>query len=191
MVRVYRGLGCRAGRAMLVVAVLAASLLAGFSSTNAFVWQREALSQGEWWRLLSAHLVHLSAQHLLLNLLGLWLVMELLCETLSTAAWTSLLLVSALGTSVLLLLLQPQLHWYAGLSGVLHGLWAGGAAFRWIDERKNRFLLILLALFARLIIGGQVGSEFTVIAEAHWYGAFCGLFWFVLTRLHERLADFD
>ncbi len=181
----------RSACAVMAAIVVTASLLAGFSPENPLVWQRESLAHGEGWRLLSAHMVHLSPRHLLMNVLGLWLVTELLCETLTAAQWMSLLLVCALGTSLLLLLLQPQLQWYAGLSGVLHGLWSGGAAFRWLNEKKLVSLLALLALFARLLSSTYVISEFPVIAEAHWYGAFSGLFWLVLARVHERRPVLD
>ncbi len=177
--------------AVIAVTVVIASLLAGFSHNNPLVWQREALAHGQVWRLLSAHLVHLSPRHLVMNVLGLWVVTELLCETLTAAQWMSLLLVCALGTSLLLLLLQPELQWYAGLSGVLYGLWSGGAAFRWIGERKFFYLLSLLVLFASLQRGTPVINEFPVIAEAHWYGAFSGLFWLVLARAHERRPVLD
>lgn len=185
------GMGDRPAPVALIAIVVIVSLMAGFSPVSPLVWQREALSDGECWRLISAHLVHLNPRHLVMNLLALWLVKELPCATLSTVHWVWLSMVSALGISLLLFLLQPQLQWYAGLSGVLHGLWSGGAAYRWIIERKNIFLLALLALFARLAIGGQVSNEFSVIAEAHWYGAFSGLLWFALIWLYERLPVFD
>ena len=186
-----RAVAVRPAWAVLAVSIVVASLLGGFSAANPLVWQREALGEGEYWRLLSAHLVHLSPWHLLTNLLGLWLVTELLCETFTVAQWISLLFASALGVSLLLLLLQADLQWYAGLSGVLHGLWSGGAACRWVVERKKIFLLALLALFARLMMGRQISDEFLVIAEAHWYGAFSGLLWLVLTRMYERHPVFD
>ncbi len=181
----------RTAPALLIMIVISVSLLAGFSPANPLVWQREALNEGECWRLFSAHLVHLNLRHLMMNLLGLWLAKELTCATLTTTQWLSLWMVSSLGVSLLLLLLQPQLQWYAGLSGVLHGLWSGGAAFRWIVERKNIFLLVLLALFIRLTIGGHVSDEFLVIAEAHWYGAFSGLLWFGWIAVYERRRVFD
>jgi len=191
MALIWRSWDRRSAPAMLIVIVVALSLLAGFSSTNALVWRRAALNEGDYWRLLSAHLVHLSPRHLLMNLLALWLVSELTCKTLSSAQWISLAMMSALGISLSLWLLQPQLQWYAGLSGVLHGLWSGGAAYRYLIERKKFFLLALLALFVRLMIGAQASNEFPVIAVAHWYGACSGLLWLALTQVHERLHVFD
>lgn len=191
MALIWQSLGRRSALALLIVIIGMLSLLAGFSSANSFVWQRDALNEGDYWRLLSAHLVHLSPRHLLINLLALWLVSELMCDTLSSVQWILLSLMSALGISLGLWLLQPQLQWYAGLSGVLHGLWSGGAAYRWRVERKKIFLLALLALFVRLMINVQVSEEFPVIAVAHWYGACSGLLWLALTQVHERLHVFD
>ena len=153
------------------------SRVAGYSSDGALVWQRDALAAGEWWRLFSAHAVHLSSTHLLLNLLGLLLLSELLCDELSAAEWSSLLLMCALGISLLLWFLQPQLQWYAGLSGVLYGLWAGAAGLRCVVAKKPIHWLALMALMVRLASGSASIADIPVVAEAHWYGAACGLLW--------------
>lgn len=92
-----------------------------------FRYERAALLSGEWWRFFTGHLVHLNFTHLALNLFGLFLVCELLWHGLPWAHGCALLFFSALGTSALFWWLHPELAWYAGLSGVLHGLWAGCA----------------------------------------------------------------
>lgn len=92
-----------------------------------FRYDRAALSSGEWWRMATGHLVHLNMPHLLFNLLGLFLICELLWRDLPWSHGLGLLLSAAIGTSALLFWLHPELAWYAGLSGALHGLWAGCA----------------------------------------------------------------
>jgi rhomboid family GlyGly-CTERM serine protease len=77
---------------------------------------------------------------------------------------------------------HPEVIWYVGLSGVLHGLFVYGAI------REIRFypfsgyvLLLLLAgkLFWEYMNGALPGSEEMtggrVIVEAHLYGAIAGL----------------
>lgn len=94
-------------------------------------YDRAALLSGQWWRGLTGHLVHLNFAHVLLNLAGLILICELLWHRLPWLHGSALLLFSAAGTSFLLWWLHPELAWYAGLSGALHGLWAGCALSGW------------------------------------------------------------
>ena len=45
---------------------------------NLLEYQRRAIGEGELWRLFSGHLVHLGWEHLLMNLVGFWLIWALL-----------------------------------------------------------------------------------------------------------------
>jgi rhomboid family GlyGly-CTERM serine protease len=92
-----------------------------------FRYDRAALESGEAWRVITAHLVHLNTPHLLFNLLGLWLLCELLWHEMPLLHGLGLLGSTAIGISALLWWRHPELAWYAGLSGALHGLWAGCA----------------------------------------------------------------
>ncbi|MFE8071216.1 rhombosortase [Marinobacteraceae bacterium S3BR75-40.1] len=158
-------------------------------------YQRSAVEAGEWWRLLTAHGVHLGYWHLLLNLLGLWLVWELVGEALSNVRWLLTLAIVALGTSVGLYLGHPQLQWYVGLSGVLHGLLVAGAL-----GMLSRQPVLALALLG--IVTVKVGLEMLGIADsgvaeliggrviyaAHLYGAVSGAVVGVAWMSLERLA---
>jgi len=175
---------------------LAALLLFWLPSALAGLqWQREALAYGQHWRLLTAHLVHLDALHLLLNLFGLLLICELLWDDMAMNHALTLLLASALGVSLLLWINQPQLRWYAGMSGVLHGLWAGCAGAALLRKKNMFYLGALLLLAAKLAYqsDNQTGSmsSMPVVPVAHLYGALSGLVWLALRQLKQASQVFD
>gem|GEM_PF-4607753 len=100
----------------------------------------EILESGQWWRVLTGNLVHLGYPHLLLNLAGLIMITLLLAHALSVRQWAFTGLISMLGVSFGLLIFDPHLIWYVGLSGALYGLLLGGA----IAEFRNHKLIACL-----------------------------------------------
>ncbi|MDB5761194.1 MAG: rhombosortase [Herminiimonas sp.] len=96
-----------------------------------FRYDRAAVLSGGGWRVLTAHLVHLNTMHLLFNLIGLLLLCELLWNDMPLLHAFGMLGATAIGISVLLFCFHPELAWYAGLSGSLHGLWSGCALAGW------------------------------------------------------------
>ena len=148
---------------------------------EALRYERTAVG-GQPWRLLSAHAVHLGWAHCLMNAGGLALCAALAAGTRSWRAWAAAIAVLALGVGVLLLVASPQTKNYAGLSGVLYGLFIWVLAPRaWRGDRVA--WLVLIAVAARIawqmfhppsdaqraLIGGEV------MVEAHLYGALCAL----------------
>ena len=155
------------------------------------MWDRAAIAAGQWWRLLTAHWVHLDTRHLLLNLFGLLLIVELLCQTMTALYLTGLLITSAMGVSSLLWYLQSSLQWYAGLSGLLCGLWAAGAALTWLNGRQHLAVCAWIALVVKLIWFNHPVSSMPVVSVAHVYGAASGLLWACFWWMSERKVIFD
>lgn len=178
-------------RVLLLVVVLCLALLLWPQALASLRWERQAIAHGEWWRLLSCHLVHLSPSHAGFNLLGLFVLFELLGEVLAWQDWLSLALVSALGLSLGLLLLSPSVEWYAGLSGLLHGLWAGAALSAWLRTRKRWWALVLLGLLLKLAWPVAVVVGLPVLTESHGYGALAGVLWALMNWFYKRSAIFD
>jgi len=156
--------------------------LFGDVAQQALRYDHGAIQDGQWWRLLSAHLIHLGPSHLLMNLAGLWLVWLLVGHALSSRSWLILLFADALITGLALLIFNPQLGWYVGLSGVLHGLLVTGAIADIRSGHRGTWLLlgaVALKLSWEQLAGPLPGSEAssggTVIVDAHLYGALGGL----------------
>lgn len=157
-------------------------------------YDRVAVMDVELWRLLSGHLVHLSWNHLVLNIAGL-VLLSLLFET----AWQAKDIVlgglfSALLISLGIYLLFPGIGWYVGLSGVLHGWFAIACIRLWSGQPRFARLLIM-GLIAKLVFenvattvtdSDWLGGE--VIEQAHWLGASSGLLYALLCKvIVERL----
>lgn len=174
-----------------VLSLMAILPLCWPTALASLMWQRDALEHGQYWRLLTAHLVHLNLSHLLLNLLGLLLICELLWDDLALADALTLLLFSALGVSLLLWLSQPQLIWYAGLSGVLHGLWSGCAGAGLLRKKNIFYVSALLLLAAKLVCTPDSLGAMPVVPVAHLYGALSGLLWLALRQLTQAKRVFD
>ena len=160
-------------------ALLVLLYLAGDRVELALRYQRQEVLQGEWWRLLTAHLVHGSLRHLVLNIAGLYLVASLLRKDFSRSEWMAVVaaVCTAIGSGFIWL--NPDLQWYVGLSGVLHGCLAAGAIVWWRSERP----LLAAALTALLLVklsweqlhgALPLAGALPVIVDAHLYGAIGG-----------------
>lgn len=118
-----------ASAAPATLAVAATMLLAHAATArvagafDALVHADAALAAGEAWRLVSAHLVHLDAAHLLPNLVGLLALGLPLERRVGPRALLALLAVAGALVS-LGVVLDPAVALYCGLSGALNALFA-------------------------------------------------------------------
>ncbi len=167
-------------------------LLEAAGVRDALAYDRAALGSGQMWRLLSGHFVHLGWTHSILNLAGLALVIWLVGTVFSWSRWLYIGFVSIAAIDAGLWLFNPDLDWYVGLSGLLHGLLAAGLLPRLLQRDRESMVLAVFVL-AKLVweqVGGPLpGSESTsggtVIVDAHLYGVIGGLLAGALLRHRE------
>ena len=147
-----------------------------------FIYQRQSLEQGQLWRLFSGHLVHLNDKHLILNLIAWVIVFFLGVNYLSLSRWIVLLLILTLSISAGLYYFVPEVLYYGGLSGVLHGYFAY-ILVEWIKNKQRLSWIILLLLIAKVLAENfsDMGSstteylELRVVTEAHLIGIVVGI----------------
>jgi rhomboid family GlyGly-CTERM serine protease len=155
-------------------------------------YDRQAIGDGQVWRLLSSQLVHLNAVHLVLNLLGLAGVLAVWSKALTPpTVLLGMFLGSACAVGLGLWFFAPEVAWYAGASGTLHGLFAAGIVLAAETPRGLRVvaalsLLLKLVLEVRLDTGTAELIGAPVIHTAHQFGTFGGgvsaLVWRLLRR---------
>ncbi len=146
----------KALRHTLLLFALPAALVA--SAPAAFLYDRAAILQGEWWRLWTGHWVHFSFSHLAWNLVvllgaGTWL------EHRQPGAARRYALAAAPLISLGLLAGASEMHTYGGLSGLATGLVALLALVQIRTQPAERgWWLAVLALTAGKIAADAVCS---------------------------------
>ncbi len=145
---------------------------------NDLLFLRENIQQGELWRIWTGNLIHSNYYHLVLNLAGFWVFVLLFKESMNAVQlWVSLiLLISGVGFG--LYFLNPELYWYAGLSGALYGLFIIGAIYSLIDKDYLTGFSILIVIPTKIIWdhlyhSGQINADLIgvpVSTDAHLYG---------------------
>jgi len=163
----------------IVIALLALPQMGSVALRASLRYERDALAAGQWWRLVSAHFVHLDLRHLVFNILGLMLLWLLFVREYRGLQWLGVGLCSMLAVDAGLWLGSPQVIWYVGASGVLHGLWSAGAWAQWRRAAPATWLP-LVALLLKLGVEQWRGvsvmaADMQVVLQAHVYGALGGL----------------
>ncbi len=135
------------------------------------VWDK-----GEWWRLITAHFVHLSWPHALLNAAGVAVCCALAPAVFDRRLGWRLAWLAA-GTSMCLAVFSPGLLPYVGLSGVLYGLFAQGLLPAALQRDRQAMLALacLAAWLAWQSLAGPLEAEEALIGgriahAAHLYG---------------------
>jgi rhomboid family GlyGly-CTERM serine protease len=141
---------------------------------------------------LTCHLVHLSSRHWLYNALALIVIAAYFARFYTWRQWLLTYCLSALCISAGLLWFPQGLHSYAGLSGVLHGLFAMGC-LRLAASQPKLALGLGLLLLVKLLLETRFGSVlmptpgFPVAHMAHVYGVIGGvLSWVCVYVVRQR-----
>ncbi|UGA55628.1 rhombosortase [Vibrio sp. VB16] len=145
---------------------------------NLVVWHHELIQNGQWWRILSGNFTHTNTIHFSMNIAAMWVIAYLFKPSAKSLLGALLFL----STSVGLGLLFSTLHSYAGLSGVLHGLFAFYALSEALYGRKSSWLLVIgliIKIVHEQLYGASISTAKLISAEvaieAHLIGGVTGL----------------
>jgi rhomboid family GlyGly-CTERM serine protease len=146
-------------------------------------YDRERVLAGGWWRLWTAHLVHFGASHVGWNL-AVFVPAAAWAERLAPGRVRLFLVIAPGGIGLALLVLEPTLTRYAGLSGVAAGVLALLAFLKLRTSDADpwfwRGALVLLAgkIAAETWLGRALFAHFTTtgteaVPLAHLAGVAC------------------
>lgn len=160
-------------------------------------FNRGAIANGQWWRLLSGQWIHYGVYHLAMNSAAFALCGYVLLRHFALPQYLLLLLCCLIAVGLGLYWFNPQLQYYAGLSGALHGLLVAGL-FEQLRQ-KSWISLAALILVALKLVQEQSASfdashpllPVPVAVDAHLYGALAGFAWglafWLLRRARSKL----
>jgi rhomboid family GlyGly-CTERM serine protease len=180
-------------------------LIIGLLSVIAFLFEPTASdyfalkstwwTQGEYYQAITGHFLHTNFLHLLFNLLGLILLWALHGDDYDTALYLAKFILVSAVISVCIHLFSPDIVWYVGLSGAIHGVFAWGC----IRDLENKLLtgwLLIIGLFIKVgneqIFGaGELMPNLIdadVAIDSHLYGAIAGFAIGILSLLKRHFS---
>lgn len=105
---------------LLVLVLLV--FLAPANFIDFIIFHRDKIDQGQWWRLLTGHLIHLNWQHLFLNSFGLLVSLWVCPKWMGRWPFIPFFLFVCLVDGLGLYWFDLDLWQYTGISGVLYGV---------------------------------------------------------------------
>jgi len=143
--------------------------------------------QGELWRLVTGHLIHLGWAHWALNAFALTLVSLLARRPLGLGDMARSIPALAAAISLMLLVFDTDVPDYVGLSGVLYGL---VLLVLWPQAREGRWLAWAALVYLAVRVGWQLLSGAPameaaliggpVIEQVHGHGLLVAAVWLLI-----------
>ncbi len=159
-------------------------------------YDRGRVEGGAYWLALTGNIVHMNWSHWWLNMAGLAIVAFFFSAYATLRQWLMVILCSSVFIGIGISYLNPEIRYYVGLSGVLHGLFIFGALreIRFYPLSGYVLLSVLTAkLLWELVYGALPGSEDLsgghVLTDAHLYGAVGGFVVWSGVAIRHRLGS--
>jgi rhomboid family GlyGly-CTERM serine protease len=169
-----------AWRSLALAGAAALAFLVFGAAPEGWVFDRAAIAQGEWWRLLSAHWAHSDSAHAAWNIAAL-LLLGLLFESRLQGRLLLALLAGTVAVDAWLWWGMPSLAYYCGLSGILNSLLIFGLLQWWRDERHALLLVVGGAAASKILLEASSGQALLTstawpsVPTTHAAGFLCGL----------------
>lgn len=183
-------------RSNIIFFLLASLFLFILQFIQAFItnlaFERTLIEHQEYWRLVTGGLVHANTPHLILNLIGLFLLLTLYENQIALRVWSVISLLQVFCVNLAIYLMLPSTEFYLGFSGALHGLYSWYSVTEWRRRHSWFPVCVLLILFIKLgvdaISANSISTQIigmNVHWQSHWIGSITGI---VLALLYKRKA---
>lgn len=152
----------------MVIALLMILLQAfGSGCFEALRFDHQSIASGQWWRLLTGNLVHWTWVHCAMNVAGLVMLAFIFSRDFEWHWPLLVLVVASISVGAGLYFFDPAIRYYAGFSGVLHGLLYFAVIAGW-RRAPSIHLLVLAILIMRLFL--EQGANYDINYLKNWIG---------------------
>ena len=163
----------------------------GGPAAEVLVFDRQAIMQGELWRLLTGHWVHADLEHLAWNLIAFGILGWMIETSLGHLKLYTALMAGMCIVNAWVWWFIPSLDFYCGLSGILNTLLFVILLDGWLKTRQVIFLLVAVAATSKIAFElFQASAIFTntswpAVPEAHLAGALAA----VIVMLYQNILN--
>jgi rhomboid family GlyGly-CTERM serine protease len=161
--------------------------------SNALIYDRESIQGGEWWRIVTGNLVHLSGRHFIFDVFALLVIGSIIEQRSARYLWL-FYLISGVVVGLVVLITSPELQFFGGLSGIVTAaliyLCVDGirdqGAWRWMC--LSILILVMIKIGIEFVLGVSILSAtesqpFISVPASHLAGFCTALFVYVLTTI--------
>lgn len=183
------------GIAALIIMLFLLVEFAGDGLVSQLEFQRQAITQGEIWRLFTGNFTHFGDYHTWMNAAGLAALTAVLFWYLSSGWFAAGALVIPVGVGLGLLLFATDVEVYRGFSGANYGLLAMGLLLA-LPQQPKLYALAFCILLGKIVYEQLPGYDVDylrdeigvpVAVEAHLAGFCSGTFIGCLELIRRRL----
>ncbi len=168
---------------LISVIVVSGILIIGQWFQSDLFFNRNDINQGQWWKIITGNFTHSNIPHLLLNLSGLWILVLLFIDSITSITFIFSAVFLAFAVGLGLYFFTPELSGYYGFSGVLYGLYFVAAVLAILKNDLFTGVSVALLIGGKIIwdykTGGSQASAdligIPVANDAHLYGFFGSL----------------
>lgn len=166
---------------------------------DAAIFDRDSIVSGEWWRLITGNLVHLSAMHFISDVLALFVVGTII-ELRGDRFLALVYCTAGMVIGLVVFMTSPELRYFGGLSGIV----TAAAVYLCLEGLRDTGAWRWLCLFGLVLVAIKIGLEFMFgqsllsvtephlfvpVPASHLAGACTALFVFILTRYKHGIQS--
>ncbi len=175
----------------LIVTAIATGLYLLFGpAPEALVFDREAIQHGEWWRLVTGHLVHSDLYHACWDIPA-FALLAIMLEQIDRRGTIIVSLLAILTINVWLWLGTPNLLRYAGLSGVINGLFSLLLYRLWLRRPHIVIAMMVIGYMTKLVVEAFSGQALLTntlwpsVPSVHLAGAAAAVILIIIEKLRK------